>query len=54
MGVYPLEQIIQEWRTGRLTEEQVIGQILLLIQDMRQRLAELERKLTLAERVNKG
>ncbi len=53
MGVYPLEQIIQEWGKGRLTEEQVIGQILLLIQDLRQRLAELERRLTLAEKVNK-
>ena len=34
MGTYPLERIIREWGTGKLSTEQAIGQVLLLIQEM--------------------
>ena len=45
MGTYPLETIIREWKNGKLTSEQAIGQVLLLIQGLQKRLAELEVRL---------
>ncbi len=53
MGTYSLEHIVQEWGKGNLTEEQVIGQILLLIRDIRKQLADLERRLVHLEQVVK-
>ena len=45
MGTYTLEHIIKEWAKDRITTEQVIGQILLLIQEIREQLAEIESRL---------
>jgi hypothetical protein len=45
MGTYPLETIIREWERSKLTTEQVIGQVLLLIQELQKRLDELESRL---------
>ena len=45
MGTYPLETIIREWKNGKLTTEQAVGQALLLIQDMQKQLAKLESRL---------
>ncbi len=53
MGTYPLEYLIREWGKGALTEEQVIGQVLLLIQEARKQLAEIESKLLSLERALK-
>ncbi len=53
MGIYPLEHLIHEWGRGALTEEQVIGQVLLLIQEVRKQLAEIESKLVSLERTLK-
>ena len=49
MGTYSLEHIIIEWRRGNLTAEQVIGQILLMLQDIRERLARIESRLAKGE-----
>ena len=49
MGAYSLEHIIREWGRGNLTAEQVIGQILLLLQDLRQQLARIEARLARME-----
>lgn len=46
MGTYRLEHIILDWKTDRLTTEQAVGQILLLLQQMEQRLGNIETKLT--------
>jgi len=44
MSAYPLEDVIHRWDVGKLTQEQVIGQILLLLQGLDERLGELERR----------
>lgn len=46
MGTYRLEHIILDWKTDRLTTEQAVGQILLLLQQVEQRLGSVEAKLT--------
>jgi len=43
MGTYSLEELIRRWRLGHLTMEQAIGQILLWLKDLSERLGELER-----------
>ncbi len=44
MGTYELEEIIRRWQQGRLTTEQAVGQILLLLRGFEARLRELERR----------
>jgi hypothetical protein len=46
MGTYGLEEAIDRWGRGDLTVEQIIGQILLLLQAIEERLREVERKLS--------
>ncbi len=43
MGTYGLDGVISAWKTGKLTTEQAVGQILLLLQDLEVRVQELER-----------
>ena len=45
MGTYGLEGVIQAWEQEQLTTEQAIGQILLLLQELAERLARIERRL---------
>ena len=45
MGTYPLETIIREWGREKLTTEQVVGQILLILQEIYKRLSEIEARL---------
>ncbi len=45
MSTYGLEEVIRRWEQSGLTMEQAIGQILLLLQAVEERLRELERKL---------
>ncbi|MBN1936617.1 MAG: hypothetical protein JW934_18290 [Anaerolineae bacterium] len=42
MSTYSLDHIIEAWARDDLTAEQVIGQMLLLIQEIKGRLTELE------------
>jgi hypothetical protein len=44
MGTYGLTEIIHRWGRGTLTVEQVIGQILLLLQIVEDRLRDLEHR----------
>jgi len=51
MGTYTLEHIIREWKKGELTADQVIGQILLMIQDIQKQLAQIESRLIRLEKL---
>jgi hypothetical protein len=42
MGAYSLDEMIQRWFAEDLTEEQVIGQILQVLQDLTKRVTDLE------------
>ena len=44
MSAYELKDVIHLWDVGKLTEEQVIGQILMLLKELHERLGELERR----------
>ena len=44
MSAHPLETVIKYWEVGKLTQEQVIGQILLLLLGLQQQIYELERR----------
>ncbi len=44
MSAYKLEKVIHLWDVGKLTQEQAIGQILLLLKELHERLGELERR----------
>ena len=45
MGTYGLEGVLQAWEHEHLTSEQAIGQILLLLRELEERLRGLERRL---------
>ncbi|MDY7076786.1 MAG: hypothetical protein SXV54_07650 [Chloroflexota bacterium] len=45
MGTYGLEGVIQAWEQEQLTTEQAIGQILLLLREIEERLRSLEHRL---------
>lgn len=45
MGTYSLEGVVRAWEQERLTTEQAIGQILLLLQELEERLRSTERRL---------
>ena len=44
MGTYGLKGIIQAWDMDKLTTEQAIGQILLLLTDLHERITALEKE----------
>ena len=46
MGTYGLEGVIRAWKSGTLTTEQAIGQVLLLLEEVEKRIVELERWTT--------
>ena len=45
MGTYGLKGVTRAWEQEQLTTEQTIGQILLLLQELEERLRRLERRL---------
>jgi hypothetical protein len=45
MGTYGLDGVIQAWEREQLTTEQAIGQILLLLKELEERIRGLERRL---------
>jgi hypothetical protein len=49
MGNYTLDEVIKRWTRGDMTTEQVLGQALLIVQDIARRVGKLE-KLREAER----
>ena len=46
MGTYGLKEVIRRWEQGRLTTEQAIGQLLLLLCAVEERLVALENRLS--------
>ena len=44
MGAYSLDEMIQRWYAEDLTEEQIIGQILQVLQDLTKRITDLENR----------
>ena len=54
MGTYGLEGVIRAWEQEQLTTEQAVGQILLLIGELKEQIQNLERRLEgYAERVRR-
>ncbi len=53
MGMYTLEEVVKRWTRGAMTTEQVVGQSLLILQDIAKRLGVLE-KLREADRTGSG
>lgn len=45
MGTYGLQEVIHRWERDKLTTEQAIGQILLLLLELEQRVRKLEQQL---------
>ena len=45
MGTYSLDDLIARWKLAKLTPEQAIGQILLLLQALMARLEAVERQV---------
>ena len=45
MGTYSLDEMIQRWFAEDLTAEQVIGQILQVLQELSQRVNDLENRI---------
>ncbi|MCP5096724.1 MAG: hypothetical protein GY943_14320 [Chloroflexi bacterium] len=43
MGKYSLNEVLKRWTQGTLTPEQTIGQVLLLVQDLSERVGHLEK-----------
>lgn len=53
MSMYDFKQLLQRWEQEELTPEQAIGQLLLHLQALRDRLGAVERRLA-QERGGKG
>ena len=45
MGTYGLDGVIKAWRLDKLTSEQAVGQILLLLKEFEERLVLVESKV---------
>lgn len=43
MGSYSLDELVRRWQSGQLTVEQAIGQMLLLLKELVERMRALER-----------
>lgn len=44
MGTYNLDELITLWEREKLTTEQIVGQILLALRTLNERIRELERR----------
>ena len=42
MGTYGLDGVLTAWKTGKLTTEQAVGQILQLLEELEERLVKVE------------
>ncbi len=42
MGTYGLDGVLAAWKTGKLTTEQAVGQILLLLEELERRVTKVE------------
>jgi hypothetical protein len=54
MGTYGLDGVIRAWEREQLTTEQAVGQILLLLQEIEERIRRVEHRLErYAERIHR-
>ena len=53
MSAYEIDALLNKWERGTITTEQAVGQTLLLIQGISQRVGNLERRMEL-RRVGRG
>ena len=51
MGNYSLDEVIKRWERGKLTTEQMMGQIILLVKQLSERVGVLEK---MAEKERNG
>ncbi len=42
MGTYGLDGVLTAWKTGKLTTDQAVGQILQLLQELEERVTKVE------------
>ena len=52
MGSYNLDELITLWERDRLTTEQAVGQILLMLRSLNQQIRELERRWRRQDQAN--
>lgn len=45
MSAYDMDSLLNKWERGTITTEQAIGQVLLLVQGLSQRVGSLERRM---------
>ena len=45
MGTYGIEGVIRAWEREKMTAEQAVGQILLLLKELEERLLRIEQRL---------
>lgn len=50
MAAYSLETVLLKWEKGELSPEQTIGQTLLLVQELAERLGNLEKRVVAGSR----
>ncbi|GIK55558.1 MAG: hypothetical protein BroJett015_12210 [Chloroflexota bacterium] len=50
MAAYSLETVLLKWEKGELSPEQAIGQTLLLVQELAERVGNLEKRLVAGAR----
>ncbi|MBK6709667.1 MAG: hypothetical protein IPG51_04890 [Chloroflexi bacterium] len=53
MSAYDLQELIKKWETEKLTSDQAIGQILLQMKEISERMGALEMSLQRLRRTNK-
>ena len=44
MGIHNIETVIEDWRLEKITTEQAIGKILLVLKELEARVAEVEKR----------
>ena len=54
MGMYSLDEVMKRWRKGELTAEQAIGQVLQMIQNLSQRVGNLEHRVEAQRKQSEG
>lgn len=52
MGSYNFDELINLWEREKLTTEQAVGQVLLLLRSLSERIRDLERRLWKQEQAN--
>jgi hypothetical protein len=54
MSAHSIKELIKLWAAERITQERIIGQILLLLQGLQQQIYELEKRVARSERATQS